>query len=229
MSYHQIHQFPTLVAMLTRAWFENIHGQYLAMISTQHQRLRTEIERALVEDLPQLDHGLNWLEEKIKLPKMHLLSGFVTLLVWIAFCDWVNLVTKFVGFIYPLYQSIQALDTQERDNVENWLAYWTVLGCLHIIEWIYSDILFWWVPIYVPYFWILKSTILAICMPTTLNGANYVYRKVLQPTFMALKTLDQKINGKMTSETADKIKKSEQKIKGKMTPQTAYKFSAKRQ
>jgi len=202
--------------MSTRARIENFREPYLGIISIQHQRLRTDIQRALVEDLPHLNHGLKWVEEKIEVPKMHLLTGFVwtflsvwTLLIWKAYCEGGNLITKLIGIIYPMHQSIRAIETQQSDIMNNWLAYWTVLGCFHIIEWILSDILLSWAPIHVPYFWILKSITLAVCMPTTLNGANYVYCKILQPTFWACEN-------------------SEQKIKGKMTPKTTDKFSAKR-
>ena len=81
---------------------------------------------------------------------MHLLTGFVwtflsvlTLLIWKAYFEGVNLITKLITklIMYPTYQSMWAIKTQQSDIMNHWLACWTVLGCFHIIEWILSDTL----------------------------------------------------------------------------------------
>ena len=80
---------------------------------------------------------------------MHLLTGFVwtflsvlTLLIWKKVYFEVGImITKLIGIMYPMYQSMWAIETQQSDIMNHWQARWTVLGCFHIIEWILSDTL----------------------------------------------------------------------------------------
>lgn len=39
-----------------------------------------------------------------------------------------------VGFIYPVYASIKAIETKTKEDDAQWLTYWLVFGLFKVIE-----------------------------------------------------------------------------------------------
>lgn len=66
-----------------------------------------------------------------------------------------------VGFLYPLYKSIQSIETGAPDGTDctDWLVYWVIYGFFQVIE-SFEAVLLWWVPFYYP----LKLAFLLWCM-----------------------------------------------------------------
>ena len=62
-----------------------------------------------------------------------------------------QLLCNIVGFLYPAYRSIKALESPNKDDDTKWLTYWVVFALFSIIEY-FSDILLYWFPFY----WLFK-------------------------------------------------------------------------
>ena len=60
-----------------------------------------------------------------------------------------------IGFVYPAYCSVRALESRSKDDDTKWLTYWVVFALFSVIEF-FSDILVGWVPFY----WLTKVTII---------------------------------------------------------------------
>jgi receptor expression-enhancing protein 5/6 len=70
-----------------------------------------------------------------------------------------QLLCNIIGFLYPAYRSMKALESPNKDDDTKWLTYWVVFALFSIIEY-FSNILIYWFPFY----WLLKvSCQLAVC------------------------------------------------------------------
>jgi receptor expression-enhancing protein 5/6 len=77
-----------------------------------------------------------------------------------------QLLCNIIGFAYPAYQSIKALESLNKDDDTKWLTYWVVFALFSIIEY-FSDILLFWFPFY----WLFKvSQQLAVCSSFSLTA-----------------------------------------------------------
>jgi len=91
-----------------------------------------------------------------------------------------RIVSSIVAFLYPGYASYKTLSKRpaSEEELERWLMYWSVLGCLlgfeYLAEWLVS-----WVPFYYP---IKTLFLLYLALPQT-QGASYLYVFHIQPFF----------------------------------------------
>ncbi|CCM04503.1 uncharacterized protein FIBRA_06683 [Fibroporia radiculosa] len=91
-----------------------------------------------------------------------------------------KIISATVAFLYPGYASYKTLSQRpaSEEELERWLMYWSVLGCIvaveYVAEWLVS-----WLPFYYP---IKMIFLLYLALPQT-AGAAYVYRAHLQPFF----------------------------------------------
>ena len=62
-----------------------------------------------------------------------------------------QLLCNAIGFAYPAYCSVKALESSKKDDDTQWLVYWVVFAMFSVLEF-FSDILVGWVPFY----WFVK-------------------------------------------------------------------------
>ena len=62
-----------------------------------------------------------------------------------------QLVSNVVGFLYPAYCSMKAIETKQKDDDTKWLTYWVVFAVFTIVEY-FSDTIVGWFPVY----WLAK-------------------------------------------------------------------------
>ncbi|ETW77383.1 hypothetical protein HETIRDRAFT_156552 [Heterobasidion irregulare TC 32-1] len=93
-----------------------------------------------------------------------------------------RIVSSVVAFLYPGYASYKTLSQRpaSEEDLERWLMYWSVLGCIvgveYVAEWLVS-----WIPFYFP----LKTLfLLYLALPQT-RGSSYLYRAHLHPFLAA--------------------------------------------
>jgi len=100
--------------------------------------------------------------------------------VYMIFGMAASLICSCVGFLYPAYKSIIALETHTPEDDTKWLTYWVVFAVFSVVEF-WVDIIF----SYFPFYWLAKVVFLIWCMlPIPGNGSMYIYGHVIRPVFM---------------------------------------------
>ncbi|KAF7366468.1 Protein YOP1 [Mycena sanguinolenta] len=91
-----------------------------------------------------------------------------------------RLVSSVAAFLYPGYASFKTLSQRpaSEEDLERWLMYWSVLGCIVGVEYV-AEWAICWIPLYYP----LKTLfLLYLALPQT-RGSTYIYSLHLQPFF----------------------------------------------
>ena len=117
---------------------------------------------------------LTILESKTNIKKKYLAYGIVAIIVsWLMFGYGASLLCNLIGFVYPAYCSIKALESVDNEDDTQWLMYWVVFSVFSVLEF-FSDILMGWIPFY----WLTKCVFLIWCMSLA-NGSEHIYRKLV--------------------------------------------------
>lgn len=158
---------------------------------------------------------LEQIEKKTQVKREYIALGALALTsVYLVFGWGAQLICNAIGFVYPAYCSIKALESVRKEDDTRWLTYWVVFALFSVCEF-FSDLLLSWFPFY----WLAKCLFLVWCfMPVSWNGSEFIYNRVIQPAFMkhqkeidtAMSKVTDKINELADSATrvaADAIKK----------------------
>jgi receptor expression-enhancing protein 5/6 len=80
-----------------------------------------------------------------------------------------------VGFVYPAYKSLEAIESRGRGDDTQWLIYWVVYSFFSIIE-VFTDFLLYWIPFYFAF----KLAFLLWAMLPQTRGAKFLYDSFLK-------------------------------------------------
>lgn len=90
-------------------------------------------------------------------------TGVIAIIgVWLVFGYAAQLVCNSVGFLYPAYASIHAIESPCKDDDTKWLTYWVVFAIFSIFEY-FADVIVGWFPLY----WLVKVNNTYTCIRRT--------------------------------------------------------------
>jgi len=113
--------------------------------------------------------------------RSYIFMGLVGLIgIWLIIGFAAQLLCNFIGFIYPAYCSVHAIETRRTDDDKKWLTYWVVFSMLNTVEY------FLIITEYIPLYWLVKCILLVWLMsPNEMNGSIIIYNKIIRPKFLA--------------------------------------------
>lgn len=156
--------------------------------------------RAQIFKISALKPHAEALEKKTKVNVEYFVVAFVAVLALCIFSGFLaGPITNFVGFLYPAYASIVAIESTGKEDDTQWLTYWVVFAFFCVIENFTDYILYW-----VPFYYAIKVTFLAWCMIPKYQGAKIVYTNVIKPIFEKHESaIDRALNAFNPQETID--------------------------
>ncbi|XP_059108063.1 receptor expression-enhancing protein 6 isoform X2 [Peromyscus eremicus] len=142
--------------------------------------LRQRFERFL-EQKNVATEALGALEARTGVEKRYLAVGALALLsLYLLFGYGASLLCNVIGFVYPAYASVKAIESPSKEDDTVWLTYWVVYALFGLVEF-FSDLLLFWFPFY----YAGKCAFLLFCMtPGPWNGALILYHRVIRPLFL---------------------------------------------
>ncbi|KAK6642753.1 hypothetical protein RUM43_004255 [Polyplax serrata] len=121
-------------------------------MSSRIGSVRDAIEKALYDEKQPWTKYFQMGEEKTGMKRINLFIGLITFIAfYLVFGYGPQLICNLIGFAYPAYCSMKAVESQQKEDDTKWLTYWVVFATFSIAEY-FSNFLCRWIPVY----WLLK-------------------------------------------------------------------------
>lgn len=142
--------------------------------------LRDQFKKSLNEDNC-VTNGIKMIEEKTKVSREYIAYGIIGFLVLYLAIGWGNdFLCNLIGFSWPAYQSIKAIETKCNKDDTKWLMYWVVYALFGLLEFFGDHLLFW-----IPFYTLSKCVFLLWLMVPGQNGGTFlIYNRIIKPFFL---------------------------------------------
>ncbi|CAF3932632.1 unnamed protein product [Rotaria sp. Silwood2] len=147
-----------------------------AVVQAQIRKVEEKLKPYLYEGPLTSYWGL--IEKKTKVKREQVafgLFGFLT--IYLTF-GWANdFICNFLGFIYPAYASILAVESKVTPDNTEWLIYWVVYALFGFIEYIGHNFFH-----TLPFYWLGKCLFLIwLMVPGAKGGSQILYLRLIHP------------------------------------------------
>jgi len=159
-------------------------------------------------------------ENKTGVKRLYLAYGFIAVItVSLAFGFGAQLLSNLIGIPYPVFCSIKALKTLDKQEDKKWFTYWVIFTFSSFLDF-FTDILVEWIP----YYWLTKTLFIIWCMaPMENNGSQMIYAWGIQPFFQNQQPqVDILIEKKAKAKAGDFIDKELEKLTLDKSPVLNY-------
>ena len=148
-------------------------------VPPQVQKVLDDVDKQLHEKSPITD-ALGVVETKTGIKRLHLVLGAAALQsLYLVFGHFAGLVCNTIGFLYPAYTSVMAIESATKDDDTQWLTYWVVFALFSVGEFFVQQI-----TAVFPVYWLVKALFcLWLYLPAT-KGATLLYNKAIRPFVM---------------------------------------------
>ncbi|XP_025424133.1 receptor expression-enhancing protein 5-like [Sipha flava] len=153
---------------------------------------KAAIKNALYDESKPWYKLFNWAEAQTGVNRLNLFFGFAVFIVFYLLIGYGTLLlSNLIGFLYPAYASIKAVESSGKDDDTKWLTYWVVFSFITLIEFPAEIILQW-----IPFYSLIKTIFFVWCfIPIHNNGSVVVYSKFIRPYFLKHQgDIDQAVN-----------------------------------
>uniref|UniRef100_A0AC35UDP7 Receptor expression-enhancing protein n=1 Tax=Rhabditophanes sp. KR3021 TaxID=114890 RepID=A0AC35UDP7_9BILA len=124
--------------------------------------------------------ALGTVEAKTGVKRLYIVGGFFLInVIYLIFGHYANLMCNFIGFAYPAYISVKAIESAPKEDDTQWLTYWVVFGFFNLLETFSVAILS-----VFPFYWLFKCCFcIYLYLPMTM-GAQTIYFKFVKPVVL---------------------------------------------
>ena len=151
--------------------------EQLPEIPTLEISIQPEYINTIIEHFTQVSNALagspavKKFEKEYRLRPSHWIFLGISAIMVLILSHPAQFITEILGFLFPVSQSLRALETKTIKDDTQWLTYWVVFACINIIEPLVS-----WIP---RYFTAKAIIIIWLLLPQT-RGAEILYHKVIK-------------------------------------------------
>ena len=110
------------------------------------------------------------------LPKDKLLRySLIGIVLFVFFGIGQAILTTLLGVAYPVFMSFHSLESDGKSDDRQWLTYWVVFGLFNMIDQFAGFVLH-----FIPFYYVLKLTVLVLLFHPKTTGATWVYENYIR-------------------------------------------------
>lgn len=150
-------------------------------MSQYYQLLVNKLDTIVHDNKSQLTPYFEKVEKMTGVKRIYLAQALLGVLsLYLIVGKAAQFVCNMIGFVYPAYKSLVALETSNKEDDSKWLTYWVVFAAFSVVEF-FSDSLMSWFPFY----WLAKVIFLLWCSADIpINGSSLIYNRFIRPVFL---------------------------------------------